>query len=104
MVERLVIWAGILLGALISMGSASAGEEEGRKKAAPCAGCHGYDGNSRTPLYPKLAGQHELYLAKAMRAYQTGLRKDAVMKAAVARLSDNDIRDLAAYFAAQTQR
>lgn len=76
----------------------------GAAKAAICAGCHGIDGNSVIPMYPKLAGQHAAYLESAIKAYQTQDRKggNAVqMYAMVAALSDQDIADLAAYFASK---
>ena len=88
------------IGPMLAGGNA----ELGREKAAACAGCHGQDGNSNSPQYPKLAGQHELYLVKAIRAYQTGLRKDPLMKPLVAHLEARDIEDLAAFYAAQKQR
>ena len=78
--------------------------EAGKEKALACAGCHGVDGNATSPQYPKLAGQHELYLVKALRAYQTGRRKDPLMKPLVAHLSEQDIEDLAAYYAGQKQQ
>lgn len=83
---------------------ASGNAETGKEKAAACAGCHGLDGNSSNPQYPKLAGQHELYLVKALRAYRTGRRKDPLMKPLVAHLSEEDIEDLAAYYATQKQQ
>lgn len=86
----------------VTWGKGSA--EAGKQKAMVCAGCHGFDGNSTSPQYPKLAGQHELYLVKALRAYQTGLRKDPLMRQLVAYLSDEDIEDLAAYYADQKQQ
>lgn len=76
----------------------------GAAKAAICAGCHGIDGNSVIPMYPKLAGQHAAYLETSIKAYQTQDRKggNAVqMYPMVAALSDQDIADLAAYFASK---
>ena len=99
----LILIAAVSLGNMeltLAKGSAEAGKE----KAVACAGCHGVDGNSTNPQYPNLAGQHELYLVKALRAYQTGLRKDPLMKPLVAHLSEKDIEDLAAYYAGQRQR
>jgi cytochrome c553 len=74
----------------------------GKNKSAVCAACHGPEGN--TPIdanTPKLAGQHQDYLAKVMRDYRSGARANAVMAAQVANLKDQDIDDLAAYFASQ---
>ncbi|HWQ40197.1 MAG TPA: cytochrome c [Burkholderiales bacterium] len=67
-----------------------------------CAACHGEDGNKpNTPDTPKLGGQHADYLAKALRDYQSGARKNPIMGAMVGGLSEQEIRDLAAYFAQQ---
>ncbi len=75
----------------------------GKKKSASCAACHGPDGNGSIPLYPRLAGQYEDYLHQAMQDYKTGKRNNAVMKGMATPLSDQDIADLAAYFASQAK-
>lgn len=65
-----------------------------------CAACHGKDGNtSIDPSYPRLAGQHEDYLAHALKAYKQESRKNAIMGAQAKTLSGRDIENLAAYFA-----
>ncbi len=66
-----------------------------------CAACHGADGNSPIPANPSLAGQHARYLYKQLTDFKAGRRKNAVMSAMVVNLSDDDLRNLAAYFAAQ---
>jgi len=66
-----------------------------------CAACHGLDGNSPIPVNPSLAGQHPGYLYKQLADFKTGRRKNAAMSAMVANLSDDDLRNLAAYFASQ---
>lgn len=73
----------------------------GKTKSASCAACHGPDGNGNIPLYPRLAGQHEDYLHKVLQDYQSGARKNVVMKGMATPLSAQDIADLAAYFASQ---
>ena len=78
--------------------------EAGKQKAAICAACHGVDGNSVNPIWPKLAGQHEAYLAKQIRAFKSGERKDATMAPMVSILKDADIDDVAAYYASQTPK
>ena len=88
----------------ISVATAKGDAEAGKLKAAACAGGHELDGNSTSPQYPKLAGRHELFLVKALCAYQKGLRKDPLMKPLVAYLSEQDIENLAAYYAGQTLR
>lgn len=75
----------------------------GAEKAKTCASCHGATGNeSLDDTYPKLAGQHPEYLAKALRDYKSGERKNAIMAGFAAGLSDEDIDDLAAFFATQS--
>ena len=66
-----------------------------------CAACHGPDGNSPLPVNPSLAGQVPEYLYKQLRDFKSGTRKNAVMSGMVATLSDEDMRNIAAYFAAQ---
>jgi cytochrome c553 len=66
-----------------------------------CQACHGLDGNTPTPDYPKLGGQRPDYLAKALRDYKSGARKNAIMGAFAGPLSAQDIDNLAAYYAAQ---
>jgi cbb3-type cytochrome c oxidase subunit III len=78
-------------------GDASAGAQ----KSATCAACHGADGNSVNPQWPSLAGQNEAYLGKTLNAFKSGTRTDLLMSAQAAVLSEQDIADLAAYFAAQ---
>jgi cytochrome c553 len=76
--------------------------ESGKQKSATCAACHGADGNSAVPDFPRLAGQQPDYLAKALRDYKSGARKNAIMATQVANLTDQDITDLAAYYSAQS--
>jgi cytochrome c553 len=66
-----------------------------------CQACHGLDGNSQTPDYPKLGGQYPDYLAKALRDYKSGARKNPIMAGFAATLSDKDIENVAASFASQ---
>ena len=75
--------------------------EAGKAKSATCAGCHGADGNSATAMFPKLAGQHEDYLYHSLKDYKSGKRKNPIMSGQVATLSDQDMQDLAAFFAKQ---
>jgi cytochrome c553 len=66
-----------------------------------CAACHGQDGNSPTADYPKLGGQYPDYIAKALRDYKSGARKNPIMAGFAATLTDKDIENVAAYFASQ---
>jgi len=74
----------------------------GKKLAERCAGCHGYDGNSLNPYMPSLAGTPAEYLVKSTMDYRDGRRTDELMQEPVADLSNQQIRDLSAYFAQQT--
>lgn len=75
----------------------------GKMKSSQCAGCHEIAGYRAAfpQVYrvPKLAGQHATYIAAALKAYQTGERTNTVMGAIAANLSEQDMRDLAAYYA-----
>ncbi|WP_154223222.1 c-type cytochrome [Marinicella rhabdoformis] len=88
-----------LLGTVAAPFSQAADIEAGKAKAAICAACHGADGISASPLWPNLAGQKEAYLAKQIRAFKNGERKDPSMAPMVAGLTDADIDNLAAYYA-----
>jgi cytochrome c553 len=87
---------------LVSASSAShAGDvKAGRAKAMMCQACHGLDGLSKTPDAPNIAGQIEPYFAAQLQAYKSGARKNDAMSVVAPSLSDKDIEDLAAYFAA----
>ncbi len=90
--------AAFLLAGPVMAGDPAAGES----KSQTCVACHGEGGNSTLPMNPKLAGQYASYLEHALRSYRDGGRKNAIMAAQAAALSDEDIADLAAYFAAQS--
>ena len=87
--------------ALAPAAFADGNAELGRTKSASCTACHGPDGRSTAPNYPILAGQHADYLARALFEYRSGDRKNAIMQGFAAALSDDDIKDLAAWFASQ---
>lgn len=75
--------------------------EAGKTKSAMCAACHGADGNSAAPNFPKLAGQHADYVAKQLSEFKSGQRKDATMNGMAAALSEQDMADLGAFYASQ---
>ena len=75
---------------------------EGQTKSAACQGCHGPDGNSFSPDWPNLARQNAAFLAKQIHDFQSGARQDPTMNTMVLGLGEQDIRDIAAYFSAQT--
>jgi cytochrome c553 len=72
----------------------------GRQKALACQTCHGMDGAAKLPEAPNLAGQSEIYLVKSLQDYRSGARRNDMMSIVAAPLKDQDIADLAAYFAA----
>jgi len=86
---------------LANGGALAADPVAGKEKSKTCAACHGPDGNSAAPDFPKLAGQHEDYLVKALNDYKSGARKNAVMAPQTANLSQRDIADLAAFYSRQ---
>ena len=72
----------------------------GRQKALACQTCHGLDGLSKLPDAPNIAGNPEGYLVKSLNAFRKGERKNDMMSIVVQPLSDQDVADLAAYYAA----
>jgi cytochrome c553 len=90
------------LGAAAPAASMAADAEAGKAKAGVCAACHGQNGISQVPIYPNLAGQKEQYLVAALKAYKAGQRQGGqapVMQGQATALSDEDIANLAAYYA-----
>jgi cytochrome c553 len=75
--------------------------DAGRAKSATCAACHGVDGNSVTPDWPSLAGQHTAYIVRQLKAFKAGDRVNVTMKPFADMLTDQDAADIAAYYAAQ---
>lgn len=73
----------------------------GQSKTGLCAGCHGADGNSGNPIWPKLAGQHGSYLVKQLKDFKDGRRQDPMMAPMAAALADEDMEHLAAFYASQ---
>jgi cytochrome c553 len=91
-----------LLFALIGNASAKGDAAAGTNKAKPCAACHSGDGNATADQqYPRLAGQYADYIARALHEYKNGDRKNPIMAGMAAPLSDQDIDDIAAYYASQ---
>jgi len=98
----LVIISGVLVfaaGSVQAAGDAAAG----KAKSALCMACHGPDGNSPNPIWPKLAGQHPSYIRKQLEAFKTGSRKENLMSPMAAPLTEQDMENLAAYFSSQKQ-
>ena len=101
-----IIILGTALALFSVVGASHAGGDAaaGKAKSAVCAGCHGADGNSMVPMFPKIAGQHAAYLEKSLKAFKSGARTDPTMTPQAAALSDDDMANLAAYFASQTPK
>jgi cytochrome c553 len=89
----------VILGSLPGATLADGRPEAGREKAKVCEACHDPSGKVIDPSYPILAGQHESYLVKALADYRAGRRTNPVMAPMAANLSDQDIEDLAAFYA-----
>lgn len=92
-----IVWAEGAAKDPFTQGSA----EAGAAKAATCAACHGPGGNSSNPEWPKMAGQSARFTYEQLQLFKTGKRLNPLMNAQAAALSDQDMRDLAAYFAVQ---
>lgn len=97
---RIALAAAALLAA---GGTCAANLEAGKAKAQEvCQACHGMDGQSAASAeYPRIGGQHQDYLAKALRDYKSGARKNAIMAGMAAGLTDKDIENVSAYFYTQ---
>jgi cytochrome c553 len=76
--------------------------QEGATKAAVCSSCHGPNGNSTNPQWPRLAGQSAIYIAEQLKMFRTGARNNPVMMPMASTLSDKDVSDVAVYYEAQT--
>lgn len=75
--------------------------EAGKTKAAACVACHGAGGNSQNAQFPRIAGQSPTYMVKQLQKFKSGERMNPVMAGQVAKLSEQDMRDIATYFATQ---
>ena len=98
--NKLIVSLLLTLG-ITSVAHAAGDATAGQAKAAVCGACHGPDGNSPAPNFPKLAGQGERYLTKQMQDIKSGKRTVLEMTGLLTNLSDQDLADLAAYFASQ---
>ena len=100
-IQKLVLFSVVLCCAVPVATLAKGNPEAGKVKAEVCQTCHGIDGNSLDPNYPNLGGQHESYLVKALSDYRAGLRANVIMASFAKELSNQDIEDLAAWYASQ---
>ncbi len=92
------IWTLVVIGALWPGLGIAADPENGRKLARQCSVCHGKLGIARDPEVPNLAGQSAFYVEKSLKEYQEGVREDRRMTLVVAPLSDDEIKDIAAWY------
>jgi cytochrome c553 len=106
---RRIIWTALI--ALLPAAAVHAGgsADAGKTRAAACAACHGADGNSLNPEWPSLAGQHEAYLVSALRSFRNCNQKECprqnvLMSGQALALTEEDIADLAAYYATQIRK
>lgn len=91
----------VVILAVPAMALADGNARAGQAKAAACAACHGPDGNAPSGQYPDLAGQGAPYLVKQLQDFKSGKRANPIMQAMAANLSQQDMEDLAAWFAEQ---
>jgi len=97
-----ILFAGAMVLALAMGVAQAAGDAKaGQTKSAVCAACHGMDGNSNGPEWPSLAGQHETYIVKQLKAFKSGQRSNPLMTPQAQALNDQDMEDVAAYFSSQ---
>jgi cytochrome c553 len=100
--KKMILSSTVLMFALAGAVHAAGDAEAGKTKAAACGGCHGMDGNSMVPTFPKLAGQGEKYIAKQLAEFKANdTRKNEMMLGMSAALSDQDMADIGAFYAAQ---
>ena len=98
-----LVTVSIILVFAAGMAQAAGDAVAGKAKSATCLACHGPDGNSPNPIWPKLAGQHPTYILKQLQAFKGGDRKNNLMSPMATPLTDEDMLNLAAYFSNQKQ-
>jgi len=98
----LVITTTLLISIAMGQAHAAGDPVAGKAKAGQCAACHGPDGNSVNPEWPKLAGQHADYLVKQLQFFEAGERENTTMKPMASVLDAQGREDVAAYYASQT--
>ncbi|HMA16602.1 MAG TPA: cytochrome c [Kiloniellaceae bacterium] len=86
-------------GAAAALPAMAADAAAGRQKARQCQTCHGLDGIAKIPIAPHLAGESQIYLETQLKAFRSGKREHEMMSVVARDLSDEDISDLAAWYA-----
>ncbi|WP_416421738.1 c-type cytochrome [Pseudomonas sp. App30] len=99
--KKIIVSLLVTAAGLTGMAHAAGDPAAGQAKAAVCGACHGPDGNSMAPNFPKLAGQGQRYLDKQLHDIKSGKRQVPEMTGLLTNLSDQDLADLAAYFNSQ---
>lgn len=100
--NRISVCASLIAALAFALPAHAGNPERGLEISGVCQSCHGQDGNlALDDTYPKLGGQHYDYLVQALKHYRSGKRAHAIMSAFASSLSDQDIRDLAAWYASQ---
>ena len=94
------LWAALAFVSVSGAAQAQGNVKAGRQKAERCAVCHGFDGVAKVAEAPNLAGQNERYLVEQLGNFQAGVRQNEMMSIVIKDLSQADIEDLAAYYAA----
>lgn len=93
-----------LLALFISQSTFAGDPDAGKARSQICSACHGQDGNSTNPAWPNLAGQHEEYIVKQLSEFKSGQRQNAQMSPMASPLTEQDIENLAAYYASQKHK
>ena len=100
--KKIIVSSVVLMFGFAGVVHAAGDAEAGKTKAAACGGCHGMDGNSVVPTFPKLAGQGEKYVVKQLADFKANTtRKNEIMLGMAAALNEQDMADVGAYFATQ---
>ncbi len=100
----MLVLSGLAISVAASAWAEGGNAEAGKTKSATCAACHGADGNSVNPEWPKLAGQHPNYLLKQLMNFKNDERVNPSMSPMAKPLSDQDMADLAAYYSSQVMK
>lgn len=101
MKQKITIISILLAFSYLANASDSGDINAGKVKSETCVACHGTNGNSINPIWPKLAEQHVGYIVKQLQNFKSGSRQNAQMSTFAVTLSEQDMRDIAAYYAAQ---
>ncbi|MHB8453362.1 MAG: c-type cytochrome [Acidiferrobacterales bacterium] len=99
--KQVTLILSLLVVTSLGVAHANGNAATGKVKSAACQACHGADGNSANPLWPKLAGQSAGYIVKQLSDFKDGKRKDPIMSGMAASLSTQDMENIAAYFSSQ---